>query len=88
MQNRKDCNEVSFECRKLKFSLLKGPEHCRTHGGKKSKSFEKNKDQPSKKKNTRHPNVSGIKDLQHWKKINSKKENVSETWSCSKVNVK
>ena len=37
MQKKKKqqhCNKVFFECRKLKFSSLEVPKHCRNHGKK------------------------------------------------------
>ena len=40
------------------------------------------------KKETKQFNVSGIKHMQYWKKINSKTEKAWEIWCYLKLNVK
>ena len=41
-----------------------------------------------KKKTTTHFNISGIKDIQHWKKVNSQKEKNWKAWFSPKLNAK
>ena len=87
MQNTKHSKERSFECRKLKFSALKAPNHCRDHEEKHS-SFEENKYQSSAKKKTKHLNLAQTKSMQHLKKIKSNKKKISETSCYPTLNVK
>ena len=61
---KKHCKKVFFECRKLNFSKLKGPKHCRNHGEKDSRVLRKI-NVNAKQKNTKQFNVSGIKHMQH-----------------------
>ena len=59
---------------------MRDPKHWRNDAGKGSRVLRNINIYP-KQKNAKHFNLSGIKEMQHWKKINSKKEKVSET-SC------
>ena len=87
MQSTKHCKEVIFECTKVTFFYLKSSKHCKNHWGKDTTVLRK-ENFNHKQKNTRYFTIPGIKDLWHWKKVNSKKEKVGEAWCSRKLNVK
>ena len=89
MQSTKHCKEVTFECRKVTLSHMKGCNHCQNNGRKVTKVWTNgNINAKQKTKTTTHFNISGIKDVQHWKKVNTQKEKNWKAWFSPKLNAK